>query len=148
MIPENADEKDSLILDLLRQNARMSYTEIGEQVGLSRVAVKNRVAALEAAHIIRGYHADIDDGTGRTEDGIMFYLMVDTVPDKYEATVERFKSEPMAVRIYRTSGSCTLCVFCLAPTAEDRRLFMKKISTSFEGITYCATRDVWEVVKE
>ena len=41
------DELDQKILTLLTGNARLSYSEIGERVGISRVAVKARMAALE-----------------------------------------------------------------------------------------------------
>ena len=41
------DEKDNEIINLLLKDARMSYSDIGEKVGLSRTAVKNRVAVLE-----------------------------------------------------------------------------------------------------
>ena len=44
---EGLDKLDNAILDLLRENARMSYSDIGEKVGLSRVAVKNRMNAME-----------------------------------------------------------------------------------------------------
>lgn len=46
------DEKDNEIINLLLKDARMSYSDIGEEIGLSRTAVKNRVANLEKNGII------------------------------------------------------------------------------------------------
>ena len=40
------DQIDQQILDLLIENSRISLIDISEQVGLSRVAVKNRIDAL------------------------------------------------------------------------------------------------------
>ena len=37
------DEKDEKILKLLRGNARMSYEELGREIGMTRVAAKKRV---------------------------------------------------------------------------------------------------------
>ena len=54
------DEKDNEIINLLLKDARMSYSDIGEKVGLSRTAVKNRVAVLEKNGIIGGYRAVIN----------------------------------------------------------------------------------------
>ena len=54
------DEKDNHIISLLRENGRMSYSDIGAEVGLSRVAVATRVKALEEKGIIRGYTTVID----------------------------------------------------------------------------------------
>ena len=49
------DELDRKILDLLTQNARYSYSELGERLGVSRVAIKNRMDALEQRGVIEGY---------------------------------------------------------------------------------------------
>ena len=48
------DETTKIILRLLKDNGRMSFTELGEQLGLSRVAVKKRVEKLEEQGVIRG----------------------------------------------------------------------------------------------
>jgi predicted ArsR family transcriptional regulator len=56
------DEKDEKILELLKGNVRMSYQELGDALGLSRVAAKKRVQKLEAAGIIRGYNTCIYRG--------------------------------------------------------------------------------------
>ena len=47
MFLEGLDALDQKIVRLLIENARASYSEIGEQVGISRVAVKARIQALE-----------------------------------------------------------------------------------------------------
>ena len=54
------DDIDNRIIDLLLKNGRASYSEIGAAVGLSRTAAKNRIRALEASGIIRGYQAILD----------------------------------------------------------------------------------------
>ena len=48
------DDVDNRIIELLCENARMSYSEIGDVVGKSRVAVKSRIEQLEKKGIIRG----------------------------------------------------------------------------------------------
>ena len=47
MFLQGLDELDQKIVRLLIENARMSYSEIGAKVGVSRVAVKLRIQALE-----------------------------------------------------------------------------------------------------
>ncbi len=47
------DEIDEKIIRTLKDNARMSYVEIGERVGLSEGAVRNRVQALVNGGIIK-----------------------------------------------------------------------------------------------
>lgn len=55
------DKTNKRILSLLEKNARMSATAIGKEIGLSRPAVQERIAAMEQGGVIRGYHASTDD---------------------------------------------------------------------------------------
>lgn len=54
------DQIDHQIVALLRENARRSFKDIGQHVGLSAPAVKRRVDRLEADGVIRGYVAVVD----------------------------------------------------------------------------------------
>src|SRR4051794_39220676 len=54
------DNLDRSILDLLRQNARAGYGDIGSVVGLSASAVKRRVDRLVADGVIRGFTIQVD----------------------------------------------------------------------------------------
>src|SRR5262249_9581394 len=57
------DATDLKILAQLRANARASFREIGESVGLSAPAVKRRVDRLEDAGAVRGYTTVVDPGS-------------------------------------------------------------------------------------
>lgn len=54
---ESADRR---IVDLLRQDGRMSYTDLGRAVGLSTSAVHQRVRRLEERGVITGYAATVE----------------------------------------------------------------------------------------
>ena len=54
------DVKDTKILSLLAQDARMSYTQISKQVSLSRDAVRYRISNYEKKGLIQGYRTLID----------------------------------------------------------------------------------------
>ena len=54
------DETDRRILELLREDARRTYGDIGTRVGLSAPAVKRRVDRLETDGVIRGYTTIVD----------------------------------------------------------------------------------------
>ena len=58
MFLSGLDDIDRRLVELLIHNARMSYSDLGQAVGLSRVAVKARVRALEE----RGERLDIPNG--------------------------------------------------------------------------------------
>jgi DNA-binding Lrp family transcriptional regulator len=55
MYLDNLDELDQKIIQLLIENARISYSDIGEKTGISRVAVKARIQALEKKGVIEEY---------------------------------------------------------------------------------------------
>ncbi len=54
------DQIDAKIVETLRNDARISYKEIGERVHLSANAVAERMRRLESAGVILGYHARLD----------------------------------------------------------------------------------------
>ena len=60
MFLDGLDTLDQKIIKLLMKNARMSYSEIGEKVGISRVAVKMRIQALEKKGVIEEYTTSIN----------------------------------------------------------------------------------------
>ena len=55
------DGIDRRILRVLQRDGRISLQELGERVGLSATPVARRLRALEAAGVIRGYAALIDE---------------------------------------------------------------------------------------
>jgi Lrp/AsnC family leucine-responsive transcriptional regulator len=63
MTLQNKRQLDSVgwqLLKLLQENARLSFRQIGETIGLTAPAVAERVRRLEEAGILAGYHAQID----------------------------------------------------------------------------------------
>ena len=58
------DPTDREILNQLRQNARMSYSDLGRQVGLSANAAAARVDRLQKRGVIRGFTTVIDPTAG------------------------------------------------------------------------------------
>jgi Lrp/AsnC family leucine-responsive transcriptional regulator len=48
------------LLGLLQENARLSFRQIGEAIGLTAPAVAERVRRLEDTGIVKGYHAEVD----------------------------------------------------------------------------------------
>ena len=57
---QQLDSTDILILAELQRNSRISYKEIGDSVGLTRPAVRERVLRLEESGVIAGYGTEID----------------------------------------------------------------------------------------
>jgi Lrp/AsnC family leucine-responsive transcriptional regulator len=58
------DETDSEILRLLREDGRLSWRDLGAQVGLSANAAADRVRRLRHDGVIRGFVALVDPAAG------------------------------------------------------------------------------------
>ena len=92
------DKTDELILDLLKGNARMTFQELGDAIGMSRVASKKRVKKLEDEGIIRGYNTCIY----RDEDITLMIDMV-TVPERFEDVLKYVSTRTAFIRQDRKS---------------------------------------------
>ena len=57
------DDTGWQVLHELQQHERLSFSELGQRVGLSAPAVAERVRKMEDAGIIPGYHAAVDLAT-------------------------------------------------------------------------------------
>lgn len=54
------DDLDLVILGELRTAARLTWTELGQRIGLGATSTADRVRRLEQIGVLRGYHADVD----------------------------------------------------------------------------------------
>ncbi len=57
------DERDRQILAILQEDARATFGQIGQRVGLAASSVHSRIRKLERAGVIRAFRADVDPGS-------------------------------------------------------------------------------------
>jgi Lrp/AsnC family leucine-responsive transcriptional regulator len=57
---QQLDSTNRKLIEALQADARLSLAELGRRVGLTAPAVAERIARMEEAGVIRGYHADVD----------------------------------------------------------------------------------------
>lgn len=103
------DRFDRMILDVLRGNARMSYSDIGKEVGLSRVSVKKRMEAMEKAGIIKGYRTVVDEEL--VKQGIRYIIDIEVIPEEYPVVVKVLRADRELEEVYSTTGESRIhCV--------------------------------------
>ena len=139
------DAKDNEIISLLAKNARMSYSDIGALVGLSRTAVKNRVTALEARGIICGYRAVIDPQ--KSPEMMAFVVNVETTPECFETAKEALANTQEVVTLVQTTGNCHLLAVCVAKDVPTMRTFVNRIYKTYSGIRSVSAHSVLDIVK-
>ena len=94
------DKIDRNILRILQEEGRISFTELGDRVGLSTTPCTERVRRLEKAAVIRGYHAALDpDAVGAGHIVVVQVLLTSTT----EHDLRRFNE---AVRRIPEIESC------------------------------------------
>lgn len=140
MCVQGIDETDNKILEIIKDNARLSYSDIGKIVGLSRVSVRNRVESMEKKGFIRGYKTLIDSTA--TPGGTKFFLDVETAPENYEAVALALSRDSRIRQIYSMTGACKIHAVGFAPTTADVGYFARNLYKNVEGVR----RMEWNIV--
>jgi len=115
------DNIDYGILDMLRQNSRAGYGDIGDRVGLSASAVKRRVDRLVADGVIRAFTIQVDpavDGMA-TEAYVELFCRGTVAPDELRRILSQV---PEVVDAATVTGSADAVVHIRSrdiPSLED-----------------------------
>ena len=138
------DDTNKDILRLLRDNGRMTFAEIGERLGLSRVAVKKRVVKLEQAGVIRGYKAVIF-----RENSVKMFMEIITVDDDYEDLLAYLNRTGYVKEIYILTGGNRIHVTVVAPDVSELKYLTRMVGKKFEDkIKTMTCHGVKEIVKD
>ncbi len=139
------DKTDEMILDMMKGNARISYQELGDALGMSRVAAKKRVQKLEQEKIIRGYNTCIY----RDQD-ITLLIDIVTVPDKFESVLKYVSTRTTFVRqIYSTSKENHIHMVAVSDSIENLKYLVKIIEKKCgDDIVSIESHAVKEVIKD
>ncbi len=138
------DDTNKEILRLLRQDGRISFTDIGKELGLSRVAVKKRVAKLEELGIIRGYKAVI-----YREENVKMLMEITTVDDDYEDLLDYLNRTGYVTELYVMTGTNRIHATAVAPEVSELKYLARMVSKKFEDkIKTIGCHGVKEIVKD
>ena len=146
MFLDGLDETDQKILRLLIQNARMSYSEIGQQVGISRVAVKMRVQALEKKGIIEEYTTVINPQ--KISGAVSCYFEIETAPDTLMQVAGLLKENDTVTQIYRVTGKSRLHVHAVASSNEEREKLIYETMDRLPGVVECSCNMIFSRIKD
>ena len=146
MFLDGLDDLDQKIIRCLIQNARMPYSEIGQQVGISRVAVKMRVQALEKKGIIEEYTTIINPQ--KISGAISCYFEIETVPDTLEEVISILEKNDTVTQIYRVTGKSRLHVHAVSPSQEELEQLLHRTMDHLPGVLECSTNIILSRVKD
>lgn len=145
MFLDGLDELDQQIVKLLIRNARMSYSEIGQKIGISRVAVRSRVQALEQAGIIEEYTTVINPQ--KISGAISCYFEIETVPDTLPEVAALLEQNDTVTQIYRVTGKSKLHVHAVASSSEEMEELMYGTMDKLPGVVECSCNMIFSRIK-
>lgn len=138
------DVTDHVILDQLRSNARLTWRELGERVGLGPTSTADRVRRLEQIGVIRGYHAEVDLSVLGM--GLRAIAELRLTPDaSYEEFEATLREAPEVLGAFHVTGALDYVVLLACPDVAslDRLLTSWKPGGGvFESSTRIILRDV------
>ena len=146
MFLDGLDELDQQIVTLLIKNARMSYSDIGEAVGLSRVAVRSRVHALEQKGIIEEYTTIINPQ--KISGAISCYFEIETAPDTLMQVATILQQSDTVTQIYRVTGKSKLHVHAVAASNEEMEKLVYETIDQLPGVLECSCNMIFSRIKD
>jgi DNA-binding Lrp family transcriptional regulator len=100
------DEVDKKLLELLKHDARLSFVDLGSNVGLSEAAVRRRVKRLQELNIIKRFTIDIE--VGQAASALTLVAVAPSTPTNDVSA--RIKALPAVQRVYEITGQYDIAV--------------------------------------
>jgi len=126
-IEKMLDETGWRLLEELQQNARLSYSELGQRVNLSAPAVADRMRRLEEAVIITSYRAEVN--LGKLGLPITAIIRVGNMAGQScQQTLSRVSEIPEVIECYRVTGSDALIAKVAATSADHLERIIDQVS--------------------
>ena len=146
MYLDGLDALDQKIVQLLVENARISYSDIGEKTGISRVAVKARIQALEQKGIIEEYTTVINPQ--KISGAVSCYFEIETTPGSLSEVIDILNGDDTVTQIYRVTGRDKLHVHAVAASGEEMETFLHAVIDTLPGVVSCSCNIILSRIKD
>ena len=143
---EELDEIDNRIINLLADNARMSFVEIGNEVGLSRVAVKMRIQSLEKQGIIEKYSIIINPE--KLGNSLAVFLDLQISANRLNQVCYTLAQIPQVIKIYQMTGDTRLHIHAMMKSNEELEYFLKNQIYILPGLLECSCNTIISRIKD
>jgi Lrp/AsnC family transcriptional regulator, leucine-responsive regulatory protein len=141
------DEIDTVILDLLQENARISQAEVARVVGLAPSAVLERIRKLESKGVIKGYAALVDPHA--LEQSMLAFVAVRSEQAPGDDSVAQALARcPEVLELHHVAGDDCFLLKVRARDAEHVGQLLRHRFGRIPGVRSTRTTIVLETVKE
>lgn len=131
------EQTDREILALLSRDGRMSFTDLGREVGLSTSAAQQRVRRLEQRGVITGYRADVNPV--EVDRALTAFIEIQPLnADQVDRAPEYLATLPEITSCYSVAGAASYLCLAQVGSAEAlddllarirRELLVKTVTT-------------------
>ena len=146
MYLDNLDELDQKIIQLLIENARISYSDIGEETGISRVAVKARIQAMEKKGIIEEYTTIINPQ--KNSGAVSSYFEIEIKPEHLSQVTDILYKDDTVTQIYRVTGKNKLHVHAVAASGEEMERLIQEVIDPLPGVVSSSCNMILSRIKD
>ena len=140
------------ILDLLRQNARLSYEDIAAMTKKTTDEVKQIIKKLEDDGVILKYAAIVTPEKDKVaKDKVVAEIQIQVQPQRehgFDAIADRIYRFPQVKSLYLMSGGYDLKVLIEGDNLKDVALFVSEKLSTLEGVRSTKTNFVLKTYKE
>ena len=127
------DDTDLRILELLTENGRLSYVDIGKELGLSRVSVRDRVQQLMKNGVIEKFSVVLN--SEKVGKKVSAFFEVDCEPGSLVEVAQTLADNPNVASCYQMTGPSTLHMHVLVEDFISLEKFINNELYSLKGIT-------------
>ena len=146
MFLDGLDTLDQKIIKLLMKNARMSYSEIGEKVVISRVAVKMRIQALEKKGVIEEYTTIINPQ--KISGVVSCYFELEVSHETLQEVIRRLKENEKITQVYRVTGENKLHIHAVTASNEELDRLIQEDMDTLPGILHMSCSIILSRIKD
>ena len=123
---KDLDDIDRDIIRILQENAKTSYREINDKLGISIGTIHNRINKLENSEIIEGYTLKLNN----IKLGYKFTFLIRVQIDgKHTSEIlENLREKPEVCSIFHTTGEQSAALICRFKEPEHVHDFIREIN--------------------
>ena len=122
------DDIDKNIIRILQDDARTSYREIQDRLGISIGTIHNRISKLRDNGIIEGYTLKLNNV--KLGYKLSFLIRINCDGKFTEQILNEIASKPEVCSVFHTTGDQSAALICRFKSSEDVHDFIRKLNES------------------
>ncbi|MBD3195467.1 MAG: winged helix-turn-helix transcriptional regulator [Candidatus Lokiarchaeota archaeon] len=120
------DDLDKNIIRILQENARTSYREIQEKLGVSIGTIHNRIAKLKEFDIIEGYTIRLNNA--KLGYNLTFLIRIQINGKHTEDILTEIRNRPEVCSVFHTTGEQSAALICRFKESNDVHKFIRELN--------------------